>query len=59
MDEVKEKFDPSRHPDAKAGIKTVEDCRYEFYDLFNSHHNVAQGFQPSKIVSPEEFEQYH
>lgn len=34
IDEVKEKFDPSRHPDVKAGTKTVEECRYEFYDMF-------------------------
>ena len=27
ISEVKEKFDPSRHPDAKNGTKTVEDCR--------------------------------
>ena len=34
LDEVKEKFDPSRHPDVKNGAKTVEECRYEFYDMF-------------------------
>lgn len=32
--EVKEKFDPSRHPEVKSGQKTVEEARYEFYDLF-------------------------
>lgn len=41
IDEIKEKFDPSRHPDVKAGTKTVEECRYEFYDMFSTHHNVA------------------
>jgi hypothetical protein len=41
IDEVKNKFDPSRHPDVKNGSKTVEECRYEFYDLFQTHHNVA------------------
>jgi hypothetical protein len=34
IDEVKQKFDPSRHPDVKAGAKTLEECRYEFFDLF-------------------------
>jgi len=34
IDEVKSKFEPSRHPDVKSGLKTVEECRYEFYDLF-------------------------
>jgi hypothetical protein len=41
IDEVKLKFDPSRHPDVNSGIKTVEECRYEFYDMFSTHHNVA------------------
>jgi len=44
LGEVKEKFEPSRHPDVKSGIKTVEECRFEFYDLFQTHHNVAQSF---------------
>ena len=57
--EVKEKFDASRHPDVKAGIKTIEEARCEFLDLFNTHHNVAQGFKPDKSVSLEEFIEYH
>ena len=59
IDEIKEKFDPSRHPDVKSGVKSVEECRYEFYDLFSSHHNVAQSFQANKSVTLEEFLQYH
>lgn len=59
MDEVKFKFDPSRHPDVKNGSKTAEECRYEFYDLFSTHHNVAQGFKPDKSVSIDEFLEYH
>jgi hypothetical protein len=34
LDEVKEKFDPSRHPEVKSGQKTIEEARFEFYDLF-------------------------
>lgn len=41
IDEIKQKFDPSRHPDVKQGVKTLEECRYEFFDLFSTHHNVA------------------
>mmetsp|Transcript_21592 Transcript_21592/g.15826 ORF Transcript_21592/g.15826 Transcript_21592/m.15826 type:complete len:169 (-) Transcript_21592:174-680(-) len=59
IDEVKEKFEPSRHPDVKSGQKSVEECRYEFFDLFQSHHNVAQSFQPNRSVELEEFMQYH
>ena len=41
IDEVKEKFNPSRHPDAQNGSRSVEDCRCEFYQLFSTHHQVA------------------
>lgn len=34
IDEVKSKFDPSRHPDVKSGSKTLEECRFEFFDMF-------------------------
>lgn len=59
IDEVKEKFDPSRHPDVKAGTKTVEECRYEFYDMFQTHHNVAQSFKADRSVQMQEFIEYH
>jgi Ca2+-binding EF-hand superfamily protein len=49
--EIKEKFDPTRHPDVKQGTKTTEECRYEFFDLFSSHHNVSQSFVPDKSVT--------
>lgn len=50
INEVKERFDASRHPDVKNGSKTVEECRSEFLDLFSSHHNVAQNFKPDRSV---------
>lgn len=59
LDEVKAKFDPSRHPDVQNRTKTVEECRYEFYEMFTTHHNVSQGFQPDKTVTIEEFIEYH
>lgn len=59
VDEIKTKFDPSRHPDVKSGAKTVEECRCEFLDMFQTHHNVAQGFKPDKSVSIQEFLEYH
>lgn len=59
VDEVKSKFDPSRHPDVKNGTKTIEECRSEFYDMFQTHHNVAQSFKQDKTVSLDEFLEYH
>lgn len=34
IDEVKEKFDASRHPDVKNGTRTIEEVRAEFFDMF-------------------------
>jgi hypothetical protein len=60
IDEVKKRFDPSRHPDVKAGIRTAEECQCEFLDMFSTHHSVTHGFDPSRTqVSLEEFTQYH
>lgn len=59
VEEVKYKFDPSRHPDAQMGSRTVEDCRYEFLDMFSTHHNVSNNFQQERSVSLQEFIEYH
>jgi hypothetical protein len=59
LNEVKDKFDPSRHPDVQNGTKNVEECRSEFLDMFSTHHNVAQGFKQDKTVSLDEFIEYH
>jgi len=59
LDEVKEKFDPSRHPEVKSGQKTLEEARFEFYDLFQTHHGVAKNFSPDRSVGLDEFLQYH
>ena len=59
ISEVKEKFDASRHPDVTNGTRTLEECRAEFFDMFQTHHNVSQSFKPDKNVSIEEFLEYH
>lgn len=59
IDEVKSKFDPSRHPDAQTGTRTVDDCGFEFVDMFNTHHNVTHNFQQTREVSLDEFIDYH
>jgi hypothetical protein len=59
FEEIKARFDPTRHPDVISGTRTVEDCRFEFLDMFTTHHNVQHGFVPDKTVSMEEFVSYH
>jgi len=40
IEEVKNNFDPSRHPDVIAGTKSVEQARFGFFEMFTSFHNA-------------------
>lgn len=38
LEEVKAKYDASRHPDVLSKVKTAEEAKFEFYSLFTSLH---------------------
>jgi hypothetical protein len=59
LDEVKTRFDPTRHPDVRANVKTVEEARFEFLNLFTSLHSTNKGFKNEKSVTLEDFYEYH
>jgi len=59
VDECKNAFDPSRHPDVIAGLKTVEEARFGFFEMFSSFHNAEKRFTGDKSVSLQEFVEYH
>ena len=59
LDEVKSKYDASRHPDVKSGLKTIEEARFGFFEMFTSFHNASNGFNGDKEVSMDEFMEYH
>ena len=59
LDEVKGKFDPTRHPDVKARIKTVEEARFEFFNLFTNLHSANKGFTNDREVTLADFMDYH
>ena len=59
LDEVKSKFDPSRHPDVKMGTKTIEEARFEFFNLFTSLHSTQKGFTNDREVNFQDFTEYH
>lgn len=59
MSEVKGRFDPTRHPDVLAGVKTVEEARFNFFDMFTTFHNASTGFSGDSSISFEEFLEYH
>jgi hypothetical protein len=59
FNEVKSRFNPTRHPDVVSGLRSAEDCHQEFVDTFTTHHNVQNGFSQEKGVNLEEFIDYH
>ena len=59
LSEVKQVFDPSRHPDVVAGVKTIEEARFSFFDLFTTFHNASVGFTGETAITLEEFLEYH
>ena len=40
LEEVKNNFDASRHPDVIAGTKSAEQARFGFFEMFTSFHNA-------------------
>lgn len=59
LDEVKFKFDPTRHPDVMAKVKTVEEARFEFYNLFTNLHSTNKNFTNDREVTLDDFCEYH
>lgn len=59
LEEVKNNFDPTRHPDVIAGIKSPEQARFGFFEMFTSFHNANNQFSGDKSVSRKEFQEYH
>lgn len=51
IEEVKNNFDPTRHPDVIAGTKSAEQARFGFYEMFTSFHNANNNFSGDKSVS--------
>ena len=59
LEEVKSKYDPTRHPDVIAGIKSAEQARFGFFEMFTSFHNANNQFSGDKSVTRKEFQEYH
>ena len=51
LDEVKSKFEPARHPEVIANLKTVEEARFEFFNLFTTLHSANNAFKNERSVS--------
>lgn len=43
IDDIKGKYDASKHPDVKSRQKTEEEVLKEFLETFEMHHSVMHG----------------
>ena len=59
LEEVKDKFDATRHPDVIAGLKSAEQAKFAFLEMFTSFHNANNNFSGDKAVTRTEFMEYH
>ena len=59
VNDIKGKYDASRHPDVRAGKKTEEEVLKEFLETFEMHHNVMHGGQSDGRVTMDEFIEYY
>lgn len=59
INDIKDKYDGSKHPDVKSGKKTEEEVLKEFLETFEMHHAVLHGYQSDGKVTMEEFVEYY
>ena len=59
MNEIKGRFNPARHPEVLKGVKTVEEARFEFYNLFTTLHSANNGFNSEAKVTFNDFNEWH
>ena len=59
INDIKDIYNASKHPDVVSRKKTEEDILLEFLQTFESHHNICNSTAPDHIVTKEEFEEYY
>ena len=59
INDIKGKYDASRHPDVRSGKKTEEEVLTEFLETFEVHHNVMHDGQSDGKVTMDEFIEYY
>jgi len=59
INDIKGKYDASKHPEVKSGKKTEDEVLNEFLETFEMHHNVMHGGQSDGKVTLDEFIEYY
>jgi Ca2+-binding EF-hand superfamily protein len=59
INDIKGRYDASRHPEVRSGKKTNDEVLKEFLETFEMHHNVMHGTKSDGMVTLDEFIQYY
>ena len=59
INDIKGKYNATKHPDVKSGKKTEDEVLKEFLETFEMHHNVMHGTKSDGIVTLDEFIEYY
>ena len=59
IDDIKDVYNASRHPDVLAGKKTKDQILVEFLETFEMHHNIQNGEQADGRITMNEFIEYY
>ena len=59
INDIKDIYNASKHPDVLSRKKTEEDILLEFLETFENHHNISNSTAPDHIVTREEFDEYY
>jgi Ca2+-binding EF-hand superfamily protein len=59
IDDVRDIYNASRHPDVMQGKKTEDDILMEFLETFEVHHSARENSAPDHIVTKAEFIEYY
>lgn len=59
INDIKGKYDASKHPEVKSGKKTEDEILNEFLETFEVHHNTMHGGKSDGKITVEEFVEYY
>jgi calcyphosin len=59
VDDIKERYSATRHPDVVQGKKSEEQILMDFIETFETHHNLRTGSARDSRVTFEEFLEYY
>lgn len=57
--QIRDTFDPRRHPDVCNGKKTEQEAITDFLEIFEMHHNTFNNYQKQDKVSKDEFFEFY